>query len=195
MHSEQQANEDGERATDQGAVQFPEQGKHGRRGFFLGRQQNRAALEGGLFLNLLGACHCFLELLAFGLLALERGATEDGHPQDGDQGRHHQSTDDELANGPPLGNPRDEQPHEWPPGHPPWPIEGGPPVLPLGVFLRVHPQAQTDQVLDIVPGGFEHEVKDVTGRPDHQDNQHQQDRHVHVECRNPFHSLGQACQE
>ena len=99
------------------------------------------------------------------------GTAEHGEPEHAEQGGHQQYAEHELANGAPLGDAGDEHADEGGPGYPPAPVEGGPARLPGRgtVGFGVGPEAQFDDVLQVVTYVLHIGVKYVGGRPQHQE--------------------------
>ncbi len=104
-------------------------------------------------------------------LQIHGGTAEHGEPEHAEQRRHQQHAEHEFADGTPLGDAGDEHADKRRPRNPPAPVEGGPARLPGrgAVGLGVGPEAQLDDVLQVVTDVLHIGVEDVGGRPQHQE--------------------------
>src|SRR5699024_10632589 len=108
-------------------------------------------------------------------LFVQAGPAQDGEPYEADDRGHEQHASDELADGPPPGDPGNEHANERRPGDPPAPVEDGPAGEPAGGALaalvgadvegHLHDVAQVDaqrldQVLEQEDGRAEQQHTD-----------------------------------
>ncbi len=127
-------------------------------------------------------------------LQIHGSTAEHGEPEHAEQGGHQQDTEHELADGTPLGDTGDEHADKGRPRNPPAPVEGGPARLPGrgAVGLGIGPEAQLDDVLQVVTYVLHIGVEDVGGRPQHQEEAQHEHAQPDIELGEDLHPASDA---
>ena len=114
-------------------------------------------------------------------LQLQRGAAEDGHPQEAEQRRDDHDAEDQLTDGAALGDAGDEHADERRPRDPPAPVEDGPAALPLGAGEGLVPERELGQCVDVEPEALHERGHDEQRRADGEQEDQEQAGQCHVD--------------
>ena len=103
-------------------------------------------------------------------LQIHRRTAKHGEPEHAEQRGYQQHTEHKLADSTPLGDTGDKHADKRRPGNPPAPVKRRPARLPGrgAVGLGVGPEAQFDDVLQVITDVLYIGVEDIGGRPQHQ---------------------------
>ncbi len=103
-------------------------------------------------------------------LQIHRRTAKHGEPEHTEQRRHQQHAEHKLADGTPLGDTGDKHADKRRPGDPPAPVKRRPARLPGrgAIGFGVGPEAQFDDVLQVITDVLHIGVEDIGGRPQHQ---------------------------
>ncbi|MCY1435959.1 hypothetical protein D9M71_520710 [compost metagenome] len=95
---------------------------------------------------------------------VDGAVAEDRHPRQSETQRDQQHAEDELANGPTTGNPRDEQADKGCPRNPPRPIEHGPAAQPVaGLVVGIDVETLSRQCTQVITQVLDQGVEQVLG--------------------------------